>query len=286
MKEGAITHDEVNAAIAGAPKTIVFGRQNRLRDGVLLPDAKLPRFHAGHDSVKFFYSAVRQLPEYLLDALLAKGISVTLVLGEGLLVFRDVCCHQAIHGGRTRRTIYLPEKVLEVAVRNGYDYWSITQILVTEGWKLLDYVLLLELIQGAKQHMLEHAVPVLGWHAVRRLLASGNRHRSAVESEEALEQRERWGLDVPTSEIGEFTAEYERKLLRAMRYGGDGRLGRAVPLRFRQMSPEAVAHALYNEPLEEVWAGRKGKEVAQERSFPDYFLLDRDIVHPAARELA
>jgi len=31
----------------------------------------------------------------------------------------------AVHAGLTRRTIYLPEKVLEIAFNNGYDYWSI-----------------------------------------------------------------------------------------------------------------------------------------------------------------
>ena len=80
MKEGDVTHEEANAAIAAAEKTIIFARQNRLRDGLLLDDKKLRRFHAGHQNVKFFYSAVRQLPEYFLDALLAKDISVTLVV--------------------------------------------------------------------------------------------------------------------------------------------------------------------------------------------------------------
>ena len=83
MKEGNITHDEVNAGIARADKTVVFGRQNRLRDGVLIEaDQQLPRFEMNHDRVKFFYSAVRQLPEYFLDALLARDISVTLVTGQ------------------------------------------------------------------------------------------------------------------------------------------------------------------------------------------------------------
>ena len=52
----------------------------------MLPDRKLPRFHTGHDTARFFYSAVRQLPE----------------------------------------------KVLEIAFNNGYDYWSIAHILVTQ----------------------------------------------------------------------------------------------------------------------------------------------------------
>ena len=52
-------------------KTVIFGQQTRLRNGMMMPDEQLPRFHAGHDIVKFFYSAVRQLPPYLVDALLA-----------------------------------------------------------------------------------------------------------------------------------------------------------------------------------------------------------------------
>ena len=123
MKEGQISHDEVNAAIGKADKTVVFGRQNRLRDGVLIEDdATLSRFKVTHDRVGFFYSAVRQLPEYFLDALLSKNITVTMVQGDALLCFKDVRNHQSIHIGRTRRTIYIPERVLDVAFRNGYDY--------------------------------------------------------------------------------------------------------------------------------------------------------------------
>jgi len=286
MKEGDVSHEEVNAAVAMADKTIIFARQNRLSDGLVLDDEKLPRFHAGHDSVKFFYSAVRQLPEYFLDALLAKNISVTLVLGKGLLVFKDVRNHQAIHSGRTRRTIYIPEKVLDVAVNNGYDYWSISQVLIIEGWKLLDYALLQELVTEGKRFMLEHSVSVLGWNTMRRLVQRYNKHRSAFESAEMIEKRDKWGLDVSISETGEFLDEYEDKLLKAMRYGGDGRLGREIPLSFRQMMPEDVAKVLYNDHLEEVWARKKAAEICEMEGYPDYFLLDRDIVHPAARELA
>ena len=286
MQEGNIAHEEVNAAIAAADKTIIFGRQNRLSDGVLLPDDKLPRFHAGHDSVKFFYSAVRQLPEHFLDALLACNVSVTLVLGKGLLLFRDVRHHQAIHSGRTRRTIYLPDKILDVAIANGYDYWSITQVLIVEGWKLLDYNLLLRLIRSGRQYLVEHSSSVLGWNTVRRLLQRHNRHRSTFESQELAAKRDKWGLDLAIGELSAFTDEYEPKLLRAMRYGGDGGLGADLPRPFAQMEPEEVAKALYNEHVEERWAATKAEEICVEQEFPDYFLLDRDIVHPAAREQA
>lgn len=286
MKEGQISHGEVNAAIAAAGKTIMFGRQNRLSDGVLLPDEKLPRFHAGHDDVKFLYSAVRQLPEYFLDALLARNITITLVLGKGLLVFKDVRNHQAVHGGRTRRTIYLPEKVLKVAVNNGYDYWSITQTVIVEGWKLLDYVLLRQLVEAGRQFMLKHSVSVLGWSAMRRLVQQYNRHRSAYESEELAARRDKWGVDIAISELGEFVAQYEDKLLKAMRFGGDGRMGSAIEGSFRELAPEVVAKSLYNDHIEQMWAERKAAEICEEMAFPDLFLMDRDIVHPAARDAA
>ena len=287
MKEGQISHDEVNAAIAKAEKTVIFGRQNRLRDGMLIEgDEVLQRFHAGHDKVKFFYSAVRQLPEYFLDALLAKDITVTLILGQGLLCFKDARNHQAIHLGRTRRTIYIPELILDVAVRNGYDYWSITQILIIEGWKLLDFILLCEMIEEGKRFMMERSVAILGYSAVRRLLREKNKHRSSYESRELLKKKEELGLDVAVSEVDEFLREYEPRLLRAMRFGGDGRLGAALEKSFREMEPDAIAKALYNEYREEVWAARKAEELCEEMNFPDFFLLDRDIVHPAAREMA
>jgi hypothetical protein len=253
MKEGQISHEEVNAALAAADKIVIFGRQ---------------------------------LPEYFLDALLAKNITITMVLGQGLLCFKDVRNHQAIHLGRTRRTIYLPELILDVAVRNGYDYWSITQILIIEGWKLLDFILLYELIEEGKRFMAERSVSVLGYSTVRQFLRTKNKHRSSYESEQRLKKKEELGLDVAVSEIDEFIREYEPKLLRAMRYGGDGRLGDMLEEGFGDTEPDAVAKALYNEFREEVWAQQKGEELCEELNFPDYFLLDRDIVHPAARELA
>jgi hypothetical protein len=99
--QGEISHAEVNAALRAHHKTVIFGQQTRLRDGVLLADEKLDRFHAGHDLVKFFYGGIRQLPEYLVDALLVWGISVTLVKSDDLLVFRHVREHQSFHTGRS-----------------------------------------------------------------------------------------------------------------------------------------------------------------------------------------
>jgi hypothetical protein len=152
LREGVIIHADVNVALRGHRKTVIFGQQTRLRAGVLLDDEKLDRFHAGHDLVKFFYGGVRQLPEYLLDALLDWGINVTLVKRNDLLVFRHVREHQYFHAGRTRKTIYMPEKAIEAAAEKGYDYWAISEVMIQESWPLLDYHLLIELMRRAQQH--------------------------------------------------------------------------------------------------------------------------------------
>jgi hypothetical protein len=52
------------------------------------------------------------------------------------------------------------------------------------------------------------------------------------------------------------------------------------------MSPDEVAKALWHETVEADWSAKRAGEIGHELQFPDYFLLDRDIVHPAARELA
>lgn len=94
LREGDLTHAEVNEALRQLPKTIIFGQQNRLRNGVLIEeDERLDRFHAGHDLVRFFYGTVRQLPDYLVDALLANGVSITLVKSDDLLVFHHARAH-------------------------------------------------------------------------------------------------------------------------------------------------------------------------------------------------
>jgi hypothetical protein len=287
VHEGDISHAEVNEALKEAEKTIVFGRQTRVRDGLLLEgEEKLPRFHIGHDQVKFFYSAVRQLPEYFLDALLARNISVTLVAGRGLCCFKDVRNHQAIHIGRTRRTIYLPEKILDVAFRNGYDYWSIAQILVRDGSQLLDFILLYELVILAKRLMLKRHVSVPGYNAVRRMVRHRNKHRSTYESPDRIKKKENSGIDVPISELDEFLYEYEKRLLDTIRADGDGRLGVKLQQRFRDSEPDAIVKALYNTYQEELWGEAKVVQIAEEQNYPSSSVLDRDIVHPAAYEMA
>ena len=168
LREGHIHHADVNETIRMNSKTVIFGQQTRLRNGMMMPDEQLPRFHAGHDIVKFFYSAVRQLPPYLVDALLDHNLSVTLVRGPSLLVFHHAREHQSFHVGRTRRTIYIPEKVLRDAHEQGYDYWAIGEVLVQEAWPLLDYLLILETIRRLQEHLKTHRT--LGYYIVKDTL--------------------------------------------------------------------------------------------------------------------
>ncbi len=181
LREGNISHAEVNEALRGLPKTIIFGQQNRLRDGLLMEeDERLDRFHAGHDLVRFFYGGVRQLPEYLTDALLAGGVSITLVKSDDLLVFHHPREHQSFHTGRTRKTIYMPELAVLEASQKGYDYWAISEVIIEESWALLDYLLILELIRRCQQHLHEHFT--LGHAFMRGTLERLNRHRKVNEN--------------------------------------------------------------------------------------------------------
>lgn len=52
------------------------------------------------------------------------------------------------------------------------------------------------------------------------------------------------------------------------------------------ISADGLAKALYDEYQEELWASHKVEELAEELQFPSFFLLDRDVVHPAACALA
>lgn len=73
---------------------------------------------------------MRQLPSYLVDALRDHNLGITLVLGPSLLVSHHAREHQSFQVGRTRRTIYVPEKILLQAYEKGYDYWAISEVLV------------------------------------------------------------------------------------------------------------------------------------------------------------
>jgi hypothetical protein len=155
--------------------TVIFGQQTRMRNGVLMTDRRLPRFHAGHDMVKFFYGAIRQLPDYLVTALLEMDVSITMVKGPDLLVFHSPREHQSFHTGRTRRTIYMPEPVLRQSFELGYDYWAISEVIIQESWALLDYLLLLELVRRCQDHFKTHYT--LGYYLIKDTLRRLNQHR-------------------------------------------------------------------------------------------------------------
>ena len=258
LREGEISHAEINEIIRACPKTVLFGQQTRLRNGVRLPDERLPRFHAGHDMVKFFYSAVRQLPPNLLDAMLDMEISVTLVQGPALLVFHHPREHQSFHIGRTRRTIYVPERILAQAFELGYDYWAITEVLVQESWPLLDYLLLLELVRHCQRHLRSHRT--LGYYRIKDRLRRLNKHRLDVEEREEDEFRI-------------FFRYYAEPLYTLQRNIVD-------------RDPYDVVDEIFDEGRERYWAQLKLYEVGEAYNYPAYFALDRDIVHGAAFRIA
>jgi hypothetical protein len=275
MKEGTIPHEEVNAAIAEAPKTLLFGWQNRARQGLRVGDQPLRRLHVAHDQVRFFYSALHQLPEFFFEALIESKVTVTLVMDCDLLAFRDARNHQAIHVGLARRTIYLPQGLLAAVHRNGYDYWSLAQILIAEGWKLLDYALLVALVEAGLRRQFTHLTS-MGYSAFRHVLREHNRHRSNYKSPSLLDRQHRCGQPLPINEAEEFVQLYEERFLRLMRLNYKG----------TPTTADELAHRLYDEYQEDLWARRKLKELAEEFQFPTLFLLDRDVVHPLARQRA
>ena len=111
--------------------------------------------------------------------------------------------------------------MLDVAFRNGYDYWPLAYILVNEGWKLLNFILLLEMVEEAKRYVLSHSVAVLGYNRFRRILKARNKHRNWLESEELKSQREQFNSDIAVSEMEEFTKLYEKPFMKLMRSGAD-----------------------------------------------------------------
>lgn len=258
LREGEIPHPEVNAVLSQAEKIIAFGQQTRLRDGVLSGDEELPRYHAGHDIVKFLYSGVRQIPDYLLGAILDQGISITLVRETRLLIFHHAREHQSLHIGRTRKTIYMPETVLQAAFNKGYDYWAISQVVIQEAWPLLDFLLLVELIRRCQQRL--HGKRTLGYSFIKDTLRRLSKHRR--ETEEA--------------EDNDFAILYRHYCEHFYSWNRD----------IRDRDPHELADEIFDERQERTWADLKIDAITHAYGFPTYFDLDRDIVHPAALQLA
>ena len=259
LREGEISHAEVNDALRLASKTIIFGQQNRLRNGLVLDaDERLPRFHAGHDLVKFFYGGIRQLPDYLLDAMLAAGISVTLVKGCELLVFHDVRCHQSLHVGRVRKTIYISDKLLQGAFEKGYDYWALAELLIQEAYPLLDYLLIVELARRCQSQL--HKRLTLSYYFIKDTLRRLNKHRRELDETE-------------DNEFAHFFCHYAEEF-----YSWDGKIC--------DQDPFELAAAIFDEERERLWASNKIYTIRAALKYPDYFDLDRDIVHPLAHARA
>ena len=284
MREGDISHAEVNAEIRGLSKTIIFGQQTRLRNGFLMEDDKLSRFYAGHPLVLFFYRGLHRLPDYLIDALFKNGISVTLVggkdllvyqnvttyarsnerrlayeSGEDLLIFKDVRTHQTLHVGFTRKTVYIPEGFLRESINQGYASWAISSILINQCWPLLDYLLILEFIRCAQRRFRTHFT--LGSPTViKRVLYGLNSH--FVESEE--------------SEDSEFDAFY--------RHYCNYFLG--MDRSIVGQDPYLLADRIFDEAQERVWAEGKLFQIASAFNYPPSFHVNRDVVHQMAVQSA
>jgi hypothetical protein len=76
-----------NAALRKLRKTVMFGMQDRLLNGVLIEgDTILPRFPAGLP----LPNSSQKITRYLIRTILKKGISVMLVGGKGLLIVDNV----------------------------------------------------------------------------------------------------------------------------------------------------------------------------------------------------
>ncbi|MBT3346388.1 MAG: hypothetical protein HN712_06225 [Gemmatimonadetes bacterium] len=272
--DGAVSHDEVNRSISGANRAILFGQQTRLPH--FPDDRRLPRIHAGDERVLFFWRVLKKVPANLRRALIEAPVSITLVRGDTLLCFQDVRHHQAVHLGRRRRTIYLPELLMQQAEEKGYDYWAIAEGLIYAGWMLLDYLLLVDVLTdfghramrrtdspeaGEDGTRLDWSGLRLSEPLLRRLVQDHNRHR-------------REHPDPGKSEVEEFIAGYRSALIRVK------------GLNVWSREPWEIGRDLFDETLEQRWAQMKMERIADIFDYPRMFLFDRDIIHGAARDLA
>ena len=194
----------------------------------------------------------------MLNAVLDRGISVTLVKDTDLLVFHDVWRHQSTHAGRTRKTVYLPDKVIQSAFEKGYDYWALGEVIIQEAWALLDYLLILDLVRYSQREL--HRRQMLGPSFIKDTLHRCNLHRSD-------------NADNAENEYAVFYRHYHEVF-----FSWD----RAI----LERDPYELADEIYDEQQERVWAEIKVDSITHAYRFPTYFNLDRDIVHGAVYELA
>lgn len=257
--DGQVDHAQVNEALAHSPKAILLGAQTRLP--FFPDDEQLPRLFVGDPLVAFFWKVLKKIPQALREALLDSKISFTLIRGESLLYFRDCRAHQAVHIGRRRRTVYLPEALFAQAEEKGYDYWAIAEGVIFASWMLLDYLLLVDVLRGVRKLAAGQSDYRLNTPWLRRLLEQSNQHRR----DHVAENR---------SELHEFLAAYKEGLLRL------------TGAQLQAADPFALARQLYQPALEQRWARDKMERIAEVFSFPEVFLFDRDIIHQVARDRA
>ena len=257
--DGQVSHEEINRALGAADKAILLGEQTRLP--YFPDDVRLRKLHAGDPLVLFFWKVLKKLPSNLRTALIDAPISLTLIRSGKLLYFRDYRCHQALHIGRRRRTIYLPEILLHAAEEKGYDHWAIAEGVIYAGWMVLDYLLLVDVLKSYRE--LARGLPGyrLGETLLLKLVEQHNQHR-------------RDSVDEGRSEVREFVDGYKSKLILIT-------ATEAV-----EEDPVELAHEVFDAEIEQQWARDKMERIARVFNFPRMFLFDRDIIHGAARELA
>ena len=257
--DGEVAHAQINRAISAADKVILMGEQTRLP--YFPDDMRLPKLHTGDPLVLLLWKVLGKIPSNLRDALIDEPISFTLIRGDELLFFRNYRCHQALHLGRRRHTIYLPEVLLHAAEEKGYDHWAIAEGLIYTGWMLLDYLLLTKVFKAYQEIARKIPRCRLGEALLVKLVEEHNPHR-------------RDSVDEGRSEVREFVEGYKDELIRL-----EGTVAAAS-------DPAELARDFFNNTLEEKWARDKMERVSQIFNFPRMFLFDRDIIHGTARELA
>ena len=258
--DGEVTHAEINEAIAGSDKAILFGQQTRLP--FFPDDRRLSKIHSGDPLALFLWKVLNKLPQNLREALIYGPISLTLVRDDTLLCFRDYRHHQAVHIGRRRRTIYLPELLLHRAEEMGYDYWAIAEGVIYASWMLLDYLLLAGVLKSYGEAAETSGTSFrLSEPYVRAYARKHNRHR-------------RHHPEKVKSEVEQFVDGYRSALIRVEN------------VKTLSDEPFQMARELFDPELEQRWARDKMERIADIFNYPHMFLFDRDIIHGAALELA
>ena len=259
--DGDVPHREINQAVSLADKVILFGEQTRLPH--FPEDVRLPKLHAADDLVLLFWKVLNKIPDNLRRALIYGPISLTIVRDDALLSFRDYRHHQAVHIGRRRNTIYMPEVLLKQAEETGYDYWAIAEGLIYAGWMLLDYALLVDVLtaHGSGPANTSGRAGRLSEPYLRAYVRTHNRHR-------------RPHPERAKCELEEFIDGYKSAVVHV------------GALNAFSTEPLEIAREVFDTELEHRWSQSKMERIADIFEYPRMFLFDRDIIHGAARDAA